>query len=308
VLALLATLTNKAVSMARGRMDIASHDMHCCKVSWARLVARMLYFWNNVSRASHGIERSAVFLLYFLLGFFTKRLFFLNLLYFAINNRNVGYMNLEQARFNMVEQQIRTWEVLDQDVLDLLFEMKREEFLPDRSRALAFVDMQAPIGFGEFTLAPKLEARILQEVSLKKSDRVLEIGTGCGYMTALLAKTGQHVTSVEIVPELSAFAEKNLRVHGIDNVVLAVGDGARGWQAGSMYDVIVLTGSTPMLPDAFIHALQPGGRLFAVVGEDPLMKALLISKGAQDGTERHELFETCIPALKNALPREQFVF
>ncbi len=217
-------------------------------------------------------------------------------------------MNLEHARFNMVEQQIRTWEVLDQDVLDLLFEIKREEFLPERSRALAFVDMQAPLGFGEFTLPPKLEARILQEVSLKKSDRVLEIGTGCGYMTALLAKTTEHVTSVEIIPELSAFAEKNLRVHGFANVSLAVGDGARGWKIGTAFDVIVLTGSTQVLPDALVQALNPGGRLFAVVGEEPIMKALLIFRGAQGGIERHELFETCIPPLKNALQREQFVF
>lgn len=217
-------------------------------------------------------------------------------------------MNLEQARFNMIEQQIRTWEVLDQDILDLLFEIKREEFLPEHSRALAFVDMQAPIGFGEVTLPPKLEARILQELSLKKSDRVLEIGTGCGYMTALLAKTTAQVTSVEIIPQLSAFAEKNLRAHGIGNVTLAVGDGARGWKTGAAFDVIVLTGSTPVLPDAFAQALNPGGRLFAVVGEEPVMKALLISRGAQGGIERHELFETCIPPLKNALPIEQFVF
>ncbi len=217
-------------------------------------------------------------------------------------------MNLEQARFNMIEQQIRTWEVLDQDVLDLLFEIKREEFLPERSRALAFVDMQAPIGFGEFTLPPKLEARILQELSLKKSDRVLEIGSGCGYMTALLAKTAQHVTSVEIIAELSAFADKNLRTHAIDNVSLAVGDGARGWAAGTAFDVIVLTGSTQKLPDAFVQALKPGGRLFAVVGEEPIMKALLVSRSAQNAIERHELFETCIPPLKNALQLEHFVF
>lgn len=217
-------------------------------------------------------------------------------------------MNLEQARFNMVEQQIRTWEVLDQDVLDLLFEIKREEFLPERSRALAFVDMPAPVGFGEFALPPKLEARIVQELSLKASDRVLEIGSGCGYMTALLAKTTGHVTSVEIVPELSAFAEKNLRAHGIENVSLAVGDAAQGWSAAQGFDVIVLTGSTPALPEAFLQMLNPGGRLFAVVGEEPIMKAILFSRGGQDGVERHELFETCIPALKHALQLEQFVF
>ncbi len=217
-------------------------------------------------------------------------------------------MNLEQARFNMVEQQIRTWEVLDPDVLDLLFELKREEFLPERFRALAFVDMAAPIGFGEFALPPKLEARIVQEIGLKVTDRVLEIGTGCGYMTALLAKCTQHVTSVEIIPELSAFAEKNLRARGIENVNLAVGDGAQGWRSAQTFDVIVLTGSTPLLPEIFIQSLNPGGRLFAVVGEEPIMKARLIVRSAQGGIEHHELFETCVPALKHALQREQFVF
>ena len=127
-------------------------------------------------------------------------------------------------------------------------------------------------------------------------------------MTALLAKTTAHVTSVEIIPELSAFAEKNLRAHQIGNVSLAVGDGARGWAAGTTFDVIVLTGSTQKLPDAFVQALKPGGRLFAVVGEEPIMKALLVARSAQGGIERHELFETCIPPLKNALQLEHFVF
>ncbi len=217
-------------------------------------------------------------------------------------------MNLEQARFNMVEQQIRTWEVLDQDVLDLLFEVKREEFLPERSRPLAFVDMAAPIGFGEFTLQPKLEARILQELGLKNSDRVLEIGSGCGYMTALLAKITEHVTSVEIVPELSAFAEKNVRGHGIDNVSLLVGDGAQGWKSTTPFDVIVMTGSTPVLPEALVLSLNQGGRLFAIVGEEPIMKAVVVSRTGHGGVERHELFETCVPSLKHALQREQFVF
>ncbi len=217
-------------------------------------------------------------------------------------------MNIEQARFNMIEQQIRTWEVLDQDVLDLLSQIKREEFLPERSRALAFVDMQVPIGFGEFTLPPKLEARILQEISLKKTDRVLEIGTGCGYMTALLASCAQHVTSLEIVPELSAFAEKNLRQHSINNVTLAVGDGARGWNSDGSYDVIVLTGSTPVLPDWFAQHLNRGGRLFAVEGEEPIMKALLLQRASSGDIDRQTLLETCIPPLRNALQRNQFVF
>ena len=217
-------------------------------------------------------------------------------------------MNIEQARFNMIEQQIRTWEVLDQDVLDLLAHVKREEFLPERSRALAFVDTQVPIGFGEVTLPPKLEARIVQEISLNKTDRVLEIGTGCGYMTALLASCAQHVTSVEIVPDLSAFAERNLRQHSVNNVTLSVGDGARGLSANDQYDVIVLTGSTPMLPDWFAQHLKPGGRLFAVEGEEPIMKALLLQRAASGELERHTLLETCIPPLRNAMQRNQFTF
>lgn len=217
-------------------------------------------------------------------------------------------MNIEQARFNMVEQQIRTWDVLDQGVLDLLFAVKREEFLPERTRSLAFVDMGAPIGFGEFTWPPKLEARVIQALSLKKTDRVLEIGTGCGYLTALLAKTAQHVTSVEIVAELSALAEKNLLAHSIENVALAVGDGAQGWKSQQNFDAIVLTGSTPALPESFVKNLNPGGRLFAIVGEEPIMKACLISRSAQDRTARQDLFETCVPPLKHALQREQFVF
>jgi protein-L-isoaspartate(D-aspartate) O-methyltransferase len=217
-------------------------------------------------------------------------------------------MNLEQARFNMVEQQIRTWEVLNQDVLDLLFEIKREEFLPERSRALAFVDMAAPIGFGEFTWPPKLEARVIQELSLKKSDRVLEIGGGCGYLTALLARSTRHVTSVEIIPELSAFAEKNLRAHAVDNITLAVGDGAQGWKSAQPFDVIVLTGSTQMLPEVFLQNLSPGGRLFAIIGEDPIMKATLVSRNTANDVDRRTLFETSIPPLKHALLREQFVF
>ena len=217
-------------------------------------------------------------------------------------------MNIEQARFNMIEQQIRTWEVLDQDVLDLLAQLKREEFLPERSRALAFIDAQVPIGFGEVTLPPKFEGRILQEISLKKTDRVLEIGTGCGYMTALMARCSRHVTSVEIVPELSAFAEKNLRQHSVYNVTLALGDGARGLISVDLYDVIVLTGSTPVLPEWFAEHLNRGGRLFAVEGEEPIMKALLIERAANGDVDRRTLLETCIPPLRHAVQRNQFVF
>ena len=221
-------------------------------------------------------------------------------------------MDLEQTRFNMVEQQIRPWDVLDQKVLNLLFELRREEFVPAVYRSLAFVDMEIPLGYGEVMLAPKMEARILQELQIKKTDRILEVGSGSGYLTALLAKQGEHVYSVEIVPELKAMAEKNLQAHGISNVTLEQGDAARGWPDHGPYDVIVLTGSTPVLPQAFQNSLKTGGRLFAVVGDAPVMEAVLIGCVTQEKEagvyNTVSLFETCIPPLKNAPQPERFVF
>jgi protein-L-isoaspartate(D-aspartate) O-methyltransferase len=217
-------------------------------------------------------------------------------------------MNIEQARFNMVEQQIRPWEVLDQDVLDLLLQVRREEFVPEAHRNLAFVDMEIPLGHGEVMLTPKLEARMLQTVAPKKSDKVLEVGTGSGYMTALLAKSAHHVCSVEIVPEFSEQAARKLKEHGINNVALEVGDAARGWPRAELFDVIVLTGSLPVLPRVFQDSLAVGGRLFVVVGDAPVMRAKLITRVAQDAFHSTDLFETCITPLKNAQPSPQFVF
>jgi len=220
---------------------------------------------------------------------------------------DIKQMNLDQARFNMVEQQIRTWEVLDQEVLDLLFEVRREEFVPPNAQSLAFVDMEIPLGLGEIMLAPKMEARMLQELSVKSTDKVLEIGSGSGYMTALLAKRAAFVESVEIVPELSAFAAKNLAAHRIENVKLHVGDAAKGWSGGP-YDVIVLTGSTPILAPAFLSMLNPGGRLLAVIGDAPVMKATLFNAAEKGEIARVELFETCVKPLRNAPQPERFVF
>ena len=217
-------------------------------------------------------------------------------------------MDFEKARYNMVEQQIRPWEVLDNAVLDLLFEVKREEYVPEAYRALALADLEIPIGHGEAMLSPKLEAKILQAVNLRKSDRVLEIGTGSGYMTALLASGGHHVYSVEIVPELSAMAEKNLKAHHIGNVTLETGDGSRGWGKHGPYDVIVLAGSTPVLPEEFQKELHLGGRLFAVVGEGPAMKATLVTRIGKDAWHTEDLFETRIPQLKNAPKPDKFQF
>lgn len=180
-------------------------------------------------------------------------------------------MNLEQARFNMIEQQIRTWEVLDQAVLELLYAVPREEFVPATLRKLAFADLEIPIGEGEAMMAPKMEARVVQALALRKTDRVLEVGTGSGYLTALLARSAAHVHSLEIRPALAAFGRENLARHGADNVTLEVGDGARGEAKRAPYDAIVLTGSTPLLPATLKEQLAPGGRLFAVVGEPPVI-------------------------------------
>ena len=216
-------------------------------------------------------------------------------------------MNLEQARFNMVEQQIRTWDVLDQAILDLLFKVKRENFVPAEYRSLAFADVEIPVGRDQRMWMPKMEARVLQELELKAGDSVLEIGTGSGYMTALLASRARHVTSVEIFPELSQAAASRLRAAHIDNVKLEQGDGARGWGSGT-YDAIVLTASTPVLPDAWLRQLNPGGRLFAVVGDPPAMSARLYRETAPGAIASETLFETVIAPLVNAPQPERFVF
>ena len=217
-------------------------------------------------------------------------------------------MNFEQARTNMVEQQIRTWEVLDQAVLDLLYAVPREDFVPPSCRTLAFVDMEIPIGDGEKMMAPKLEARIVQEAAPGKGERVLEVGTGSGYLTALLAHRAAHVHSVEIRPALAAFGRANLERHGADNVTLETGDAARGWPTRAPYDLIVLTGSTPVLPKALLEQLSPGGRLFAVVGEDPVMVARLVTCSAPGAFRSVELFDTVLAPLANAEHPPRFRF
>jgi protein-L-isoaspartate(D-aspartate) O-methyltransferase len=215
-------------------------------------------------------------------------------------------MNLEQARTNMVEQQIRTWEVLDQDVLDLLYAVPREEFVPAQHRNLAFSDMEIPIGEGERMWQPKMEARILQELAIRKTERVLEVGTGSGYLSALLSHRAAQVVSVEIKPMLAQFGRANLERHGADNVTLEIGDAARGWPGRAPYDVIVLTGSTPLLPQSLAEQLAPGGRLFAVVGEAPAMSARIYVN--QGGWRFSDLFETVIAPLANAERSSRFRF
>ncbi len=217
-------------------------------------------------------------------------------------------MDVEQARFNMIEQQIRPWDVLDQDVLDLLYRVRREAFVPPAYRALAFSDLEIPIGAGERMMTPKMEARILQEVAPAKTDRILEIGTGSGYMAALLAAMGAHVYSVEIDPGLKAAGEAALARNGVRNVTVELGDGARGWPRHGPYDVIVLTGSEPVLAEGFLESLRVGGRLFAVVGEAPVMQARLYTRTAPDAVGATTLFETVVAPLRNAPQPERFVF
>jgi protein-L-isoaspartate(D-aspartate) O-methyltransferase len=217
-------------------------------------------------------------------------------------------MNLEQARINMVEQQIRTWEVLDQEVLDLLYVIPREEFVSQQHRALAFSDLELPLGEGERMWQPKLEARVLQELALKRTDRVLEVGTGSGYLTALMAYRAAEVCSVEIRAALADFGRRNLERHGADNVVLEIGDAARGWTRHAPYDAIVLTGSTPILPQGFLDQLAAGGRLFAVVGEAPAMQARLVTCTAPGTSSSVDLFETVLRPLANAAQPRRFRF
>jgi len=221
-------------------------------------------------------------------------------------------MNLEQARSNMVEQQIRPWEVLDQDVLDLLYTVPREEFVPAACRNLAFCDLEIPIEegvtAGEKMWPPKLEARVLQALAPRRSERVLEVGTGSGYLTALLAHRAAHVYSVEIRPQLSEFGRANLARHGADNVTLEVGDGAHGYAKWAPYDIVVLTGSTPVLPKGVLEMLAPGGRLFAVVGDAPVMSAQLVTCTTPGEYRTVDLFETVIAPLINCEQPARFKF
>jgi len=216
-------------------------------------------------------------------------------------------MDFEQARFNMVEQQIRPWDVLDPVVLDLLFTVRREDYVPTAYRNLAFADLEVPLGHGEAMWMPKLEARALQELGLATGESVLEIGTGSGYLTALLASVASRVTSVEIVESFARDARAKLAAAGFTNVEVEVGDGARGW-GGASFDAIVLTGSTPVLHEAFCKQLKPGGRVFAIIGDAPAMTAKLSRWAAPGACVVTPLFETVVKPLANAPAPARFEF
>jgi protein-L-isoaspartate(D-aspartate) O-methyltransferase len=215
-------------------------------------------------------------------------------------------MNIEQARFNMIEQQIRPWNVLAQDVLDLLTVVRREEFVPAAYRSLAFFDTDIPLPGGETMLAPKVEARILQEANVKKHEQVLEIGAGSGYMAALLAYKARHVTTVEIDPGLKALAEQNLSGYGVANVSVELGNGAQGWQGE--YDVIVISGALPFLPEAFLKQIKVGGRILAIIGEAPVMSLQVITRTSDQVYDTVNVFELMAKPLHAASEHSHFTF
>lgn len=217
-------------------------------------------------------------------------------------------MNFEQARLNMIEQQIRTWEVLDQRVLDLIERIHREDFVPEEFRRLALADIQIPLDHGQYALTPKMEARILQTLDLRSDDKVLEVGTGCAYLTALLAAMAGQVISVDLHPDFTRQAAAKLARHGLHHVTLETGDAAHGWSKDAPYDAIVVTGSVPMLESCWQEQLKINGRLFITVGTAPVMEAMLLTRSGEQEWTRETLFETDIPPLAGVRPVAQFRF
>ncbi|HRF72613.1 MAG TPA: protein-L-isoaspartate O-methyltransferase [Accumulibacter sp.] len=217
-------------------------------------------------------------------------------------------MDMEEARFNMIEQQIRPWEVLDPEVLELLSTVKREDFVSPAHRMLAFADIELPIGNGQTMLQPKIEARILQQLAIKNTDVVLEVGTGSGYMAALLASKAENVYTVEIDPFLAASARENLQKAGVANVLVETGDASEGWPKHGPFDVIVISGSLPELPEQFLQQLKIGGRLAAFVGEPPAMQARIVTRTGDTAFNTINVFETVVAPLSTARQRQRFVF
>ena len=221
----------------------------------------------------------------------------------------MNYTDLEQARFNMIEQQIRPAEVLDPKVLEVISNTPREDFVPEDYRSLAFCDTCIPLANDQEMMKPILEGRVLQALSILKTDKVLEIGTGSGYLTALLAKLAKEVVTIEIVPELSQAAEEKLAQHNLmDNITVVVGDAAEGWAERAPYDVIAVTGSMPILSESLKTQLTIGGRLLAIIGIEPAMSVSLITRIGEDQWNQESLFETVVPPLKNTQQPQQFVF
>ena len=220
----------------------------------------------------------------------------------------MSQLNLEQARNNMIEQQIRPWDVLDPRVLDTLRAVPREDFVPQGWRNLAFADMSIPLADGQSMMPPRVEARLLQALEIQPFETVLEIGTGSGYLTAVLAKLCKQVYSVEIRAGFIEPAQQRLREHDIPNATISNADGSSGWPEQGPYDIIVLTGSAAVVPDAIKQNLRIGGRLFAVVGKAPVMEARLLRRREDAQWSDEALFETELPRLDNFEIAEQFLF
>jgi protein-L-isoaspartate(D-aspartate) O-methyltransferase len=217
-------------------------------------------------------------------------------------------MNFEQARFNMVEQQIRPWEVLDFSVLDLLMSIRREEFVPEPYKSLALSEGLIPLGHDASMLAPVIEGKVLQAIQVKPSDKVLEIGAGSGYFAALLAAKAEWVRTVDIEVALVNMAHDNLKRYGVDNVIVEEGDAVAGWPGNAPYDLIVVSGGVPMVADSLKQQIKVGGRLFAFVGEAPVMQATLIHCIAEGEFRTESLFETVVPMMRNAPRKSSFQF
>lgn len=215
---------------------------------------------------------------------------------------------IEQARFNMIVQQIRPWEVLDPQVLEAMSHVPREAFVPERYRTLAFADTNIPLGHDQVMMKPNVEGRLLQALAIQPEDSILEIGTGSGYLSACLARLGRHVTSIEIVPELASAAAARWAELAIDNITLHTGDALSEIGTDIHYDVIAVTGSLPVLDQQFFNNLETGGRLFVITGQLPIMEARLITRINANTWASESLFETCIPPLINAPVPESFSF
>lgn len=215
-------------------------------------------------------------------------------------------MNFDQARFFMVEQQIRPWDVLDQKVLDLFLETPRHQFVEDDNQKLAYTDIELPIGHGESMMAPKVEARLLQALDIDETDVVLEIGTGSGFMTALLASLAKSVTTIELHTDLQETAKS--RLTNYQNINFQTGDASQNWNDGKQYDAIVITGSVAEIPQAYKEKLNLGGRLAVISGHSPVMTAQLLIRISDSEWEIETLFETDLKPLVNAEPADKFQF
>ena len=217
-------------------------------------------------------------------------------------------MDIEQARLNMIEQQIRPWEVLDMKVLNLLNEIHREDFMPDEYKALSFTDMRIPIGHGQTTMTPKVEARLLQSLNLNGNEVVLEVGTGCAYLASLIAKSAKQVKRIDIYPDFTSSAQDKIVKTGLNNIDFETADVYDLFEQAEKYDVIVLTASLPKMDERFLNLLNDNGKLFAIIGESPAMEACVYSKQENNECSKKSLFDTDLSALIGSEQKEVFEF